>query len=433
MSKTVWPVWEINSQTDDDLVSIRDRAAMHLRENILPFWTRNTWDEVHGGFITHLDRQGNRSGISDKYLVMQARMIWALAAAHRQGISDRGYRQLAGKGVEFLLERMWDGRYGGFFWAVDVNGNPLNPNKWIYGHAFAIYGLSEYALVTGDAQALEWAERIFDLLEDRAGDGAEGFFERFNRRWHLPWRRVLQGRARFKTLDSHMHVMEAFTTLYLASGKERHRVALQNVMELLIDRAIHSVHGCGVDNPFNRNWERSYIVNERQWATSYGHNAELAWLLLETSKVLKESCDARLEVAKRLVDHMLAYGFDSQRGGVTMFGPFSGPVTKAGHLPERRLQKNWWEQAETLVALAELYRRTRSVSYRDALVRQFEWIWNFQIDHQGGDWHRTLSWDGSRVLPGAKGDEWKCAYHNGRAMMRVEQALCGNVTKNETR
>ncbi len=414
-----------HSHGNDDLVLIRDRVASDLRENVLPFWTRNTWDEVHGGFITHLDREGNRSGVTDKYLVMQARMIWVLAAAHRHGIADRGYLALAGAGMEWFVEHMWDARHGGFWWSVRADGRPLSKRKWIYGQAFAIYALSEYALASGDAQALAWAERVFDLLQEKAGDGELGYVERFGRRWRPEWRPHLHRPRRAKTLDSHMHLMEAVTALWQASGKDRHRSSLQALMELLIQRAIHPEHGCGMDNFFDRSWRRQFIHPERRIATSYGHNAELAWLLLEASKALGEPSNARLEVATRLVDHMLAYGFDPERGGVAMYGPHTGPVTAAQHLPERRLVKNWWEQAETLVALVELYRHTGSASYRAALRRQFEWIWSYQIDHEGGDWHRVLNWDGSAVLPGAKGDEWKCAYHNARALMRVERALSG--------
>ena len=404
---------------DPELDSIRVRAARDLRENVLPFWTRHTWDRDSGGFITHLDHRGRPTGVRDKYLVMQARMIWSLSAAHRHGIDDRGYLALAADGVEFLLSRMWDPRHAGFFWSVRADGRPLKTWKWLYGHAFAIYALAEYHLASGDAQGLERAARVFDLLQEKALDGALGYRERFDRRWRPRWRK----RHSHKTLDAHMHLLEALLPLSRASGRQDHRRALREVMTIVLERTIHPEHGCGID-PFDRYWRLQTSQYDLALTTSYGHNAELAWLLLDAGAELGELRET-LPVARRLVDHLLAYGFDAERGGVALYGPHCGAVTQARGLSGLRLTKSWWEQAETLAALVSLWGQTREEPYRTALVRHFDWVWSRQIDHEAGDWHRRLSWEGERLPPSDKGDEWKCAYHNARALMRTERDLSG--------
>src|SRR5258708_4583618 len=58
--------------TRDDVTrlgGILGRAQTNLADDLLPFWTRHTWDADGGGFITHLDREGRRLGPTDKCLV----------------------------------------------------------------------------------------------------------------------------------------------------------------------------------------------------------------------------------------------------------------------------------------------------------------------------------------------------------------------------
>ncbi len=76
-----------------------------------------------------------------------------------------------------------------------------------------------------------------------------------------------------------------------------------------------------------------------------------------------------------------------------------------------------------LVALIEAYCWTRDEKYLSAFEKQFDWIWTHQIDHKNGDWFGMVTWDKGNIKMSEKGNQWKCAYHNGRALMRVEQAL----------
>jgi mannose/cellobiose epimerase-like protein (N-acyl-D-glucosamine 2-epimerase family) len=134
------------------LDAIRRRAEAALADNIIPFWASHAVDDRHGGFVTHLDRAGQWLGTTDKYLVPQTRLVWTFAAAHRHGLVNKGYLDLAAAGVNFLVDRMWDAKVGGFHWAVQRDGRPLICDKRTYGQAFAIFALSEYAL----AAESEW-------------------------------------------------------------------------------------------------------------------------------------------------------------------------------------------------------------------------------------------------------------------------------------
>jgi mannobiose 2-epimerase len=156
--------------------------------------------------------------------------------------------------------------------------------------------------------------------------------------------------------------------------------------------------------------------------TSYGHNAELAWLLLDAADALGVGAPAVQATALGLIEHALVWGTDRRRGGVAALGPPAGPVAGAVYLGPRRLRKRWWDQMEMLVALLEAYRRTGAPRYLDALVCQWRWCWTRQRDHVGGDWYRTTSRRG-RPLDLVKGDDVKCPYHTARALMRLVTGL----------
>ena len=415
------------------LSSVLFKAERDLGENVLPFWTRHTWDENCGGFITHLDRVGKRTGVTDKYLVMQARMIWSLSYAHKFGLRDKGYLELAGKGVNFLVEKMWDSKHGGFFWAVKRHGTPKDSRKRMIGHAFALYALAEYASATKDRSAVEIAEEVFNLIHRKAAEEEFGFLEEFTRDWNLytgsrlhPRRWLDKEAGTYKSLNTHMHLMEAFTVLTQTMHKPGYEVALRKIVDLLLTKAIHPGYGYAIER-FYRDW--TPLPSRR---ISYGHNVELAWLLLYAEQTLRASVWPRSRQVLGLIDYALTYGFDAQRGGLASYGPPAGKITEI--LDDTfQTRKVWWVQAEMLVALLEAFQLTWNRMYLDAFEKQFDWIWRFQIDHEGGDWYAETEWDTGRPLIFEKGNQWKTLYHNSRALMRVSQVIRGwNLTNHTT-
>ncbi|NCB08832.1 MAG: N-acylglucosamine 2-epimerase, partial [Bacteroidia bacterium] len=196
-----------------ELQKYRDEAYHHLTKELLPFWTTRMKDETNGGFITHFDVNGNDTGENEKSLIAQARCLYTLSSAHRAGYGNGQLAELAKHGADFMIDKMWDKNYGGFFWMMDRKGNIKIDKKIVYGLSFAIYSLSEYTLATGDRRGIEFAEKTFDLIQKYAADTYYGgYFEMFSRDWKLAGPGP-QGGDR-KTLDVHMHLMEAFTSLY---------------------------------------------------------------------------------------------------------------------------------------------------------------------------------------------------------------------------
>ncbi len=159
-----------------------------LYENMLPFWYPQSIERQHGGYRLNHDIQGVYQGDAPKYLVTQARMLWFFSRLYRSGLGDTRHLEAARHGYEFMRDALWDGEYGGFHWAVDAKGKQATmADRHLYGQAFGLYALSEYALASADPEAKQLAETHFALLEERAHDKQHGgYIEYFRRMLELP-------------------------------------------------------------------------------------------------------------------------------------------------------------------------------------------------------------------------------------------------------
>jgi mannobiose 2-epimerase len=400
------------------LQDIRDKALANLRNNVLPFWTRATWDSEYGGFLTRFDRRGNPLEATEKLFIKQVRMLWSLAAAHAAGITDRGYLELAHKTFDYITRTMWDPREGGFYFSVTRDGRPLSRRKNTDVHGYGMIGIGEYFAVSRRPEALEWGERIFSVLMDRARDREYGFREEFGEGgWPVlnSEQMNLGDRQDIKTIDMHTNILEGLLYLGRASRDPRHLRELEAVFRLILSRGLHPEHRCGI-TAFDLDWNPVPDADGR-WTTSYGLNAEMAWLLMEAAGLLGQAPDTWRPAVLGLVDHALEWGFDHERGGLAAFGPVRGHVLRAGELPARRLFKSWWAQAEMLNALGHAYELSGQRPYLEAFLLLFDWIWRHQIDHECGDWYPEVAWDTGRPLTLEKGPEWKTAFHASRALL----------------
>ena len=403
---------------------ILERAESNLEDSVMPFWANNTWDEEYGGFLTRLDRKGRRIDATEKVLMMQARMISSLSSAHRYGIDDRGYLELASKGYEFLVNKMWDKDQGGFYYSVTRDGRPKTTRKNTDFHAYVITGLTEYYLASGQKDALGWAERVFDLLMAKASDRDLGFIEDFDGdEWSVlnADQMNLGGQQKIKTVDMHTNIMECMVYLSRITHDPRHINLLRNVVNLIKEKGIHPEYGCSI-TAFDYDWNPVTDAHGRM-TTSYGLNAEMAWLMLAAADVLQEPREKYRSTILGLIDHALDYGFDHVRGGLAAYGPMTGNVAGAFELKPSRLLRSWWAQAEMLNALIDAYQWTEDPKYLTAFVELFDWVWTYQIDHEYGDWYQDVYWESGEPVTTDKGWEFKTSFHVGRALIRISTAL----------
>lgn len=415
--------------TKKELAIIRLEAETHLTKELLPFWTTRMIDEINGGFITHFDKDGHDTGEDEKSLIAQTRSVYTLASAHRAGYGEGKYAEMAKHGMDFLLGRMWDKKYGGFFWTVDRSGQVEIDQKILYGHSFALYSLSEYTLATGDPRGREFAEKTFDLVQKYCTDSMYGgYWEMFHRDWTLCGPGS-QGGDR-KTLDVHMHLMEAFTTLFECTGEDVHRRKLLESIDILLYRINHPEYKTGIPQFYGDwsvapqikfdiiwGWDRFSEDGQKGNATdntSAGHNAEFAWLLLRALSILKMNPEKYMDVIRTIFDHTMDNGIDKEFGGVYVEGPHSGGVYDH--------EKEFWQQAEVMIGMLDAYLLFREEKYWRAFINVHRFVFDKMINKSAGEWYPLLTRQGEPIWTHMS-HSWKVNYHTVRAMIQCIERL----------
>jgi mannobiose 2-epimerase len=392
----------------------------HLEQDVIPFWLERAVDPVFGGFRTNFNPDGVSMPCPEKYLNTQCRFVWWFSTLCRRYPAEPLYGQIARDGVDFLLHHFWDNSNGGWYWKTHANGAPIDTAKIVYGQSFAIYALSQYAACLGDSRGLDYAQRTFDLLQKYASDTLHGgYFENLNTAWE-PFAGGLGGADR-KGLDTHMHLMEAYTVLYQASAAEVHRRKLLQLVELIKTRMVNTVYSCG-RNQLDAAWNPlPAIAIMRTWnaerngagtaqaldTTSYGHNVELSWLLHRALDVAEVDPAPYLSLTRALIDHAVRDGVDWEYGGIFRDGLPEGPAVV--------VEKEFWQHAEALVGFIDAYQRFTDVRYLEAA----ECLWRFIRDYMAapaGEWRTLMSRDGQTTIDADLGNPWKAAYHTGRAL-----------------
>ena len=419
----------------NDVLEYRDKTESYLSNSLLPFWLERILDRMNGGFITHFDEFGKDTGEDNKSLISQTRSIYTMASAHRAGYGDGKCALLAKSGVEFLINKMWDKEYGGFYWMVDRSGNVLKNDKVLYGHSFAIYCLSEYANMSHDPIGFEYAEKTFDLVQSQCYEPQfGGYLEMFDRSWKLAGPGSAGGDR--KTLDVHMHLMEAYTCLYECSKKDIYKQKLIEVIELLINKILHPEYKTGIPQ-FSPDWEQApqikfdiiwgwdrYTEGEQKANpsdnTCYGHNAEFAWLLIHALKMLNFDISDYYDLLIRIFDHTVDNGIDTNYGGVFVEGPHMGGVYDK--------EKEFWQQAEVLIGMLDAYLLTENPKYWDAYKNVFNFTFNKVINHKVGEWWPLLSREGEPIWR-HMGHAWKTNYHTIRSMIQSIERLNRIIVK----
>ena len=313
----------------------------HLENGIMKFWLEHGIDHAHGGYLTGFDEGGRPSEGADKYVVTQTRMIWGFSRFASAFPASARLREAAKQGVDFFLKSFWDAAHGGVCWSVARDGRVIDAAKLVYGQSFAVYALSEYGSATGDPRGLQYSEAVFDLLQKYSADTYNGgYFENLESDW-----RIAEGGAAAgdrKSLDIHMHLMEAFTGLYQASRKPIHARKLEEVIAIILDRMISKQSGCGL-NQFDVRFNPRPAINiKRTWnaerkagevvaapadTTSYGHNIELLWLLNRAGEAL-----GRTRSGGRIANPWSAFSTRSNISGMTAT---PRPFSACGRSPRR--------------------------------------------------------------------------------------------------
>ena len=385
---------------------LRNEMRSELENNILPFWMNKMEDNEQGGFYGEITGNDELRPEASKGAILNARILWTFSAAYRL-LKKPEYLKTATRAKRYLIDRFYDPEYGGIYWELDYKGNPLDTKKQIYAIGFAIYGLSEYARATGDAEALEYAQRLFEVIEQHSFDPVQnGYLEALTRDWQPieDMRLSDKDENEKKTMNTHLHILEPYTNLYRVWKDERLERQLRNLIDVFITRILDPQTG-HLNLFFEEDWTNKYRIY------SYGHDIEASWLIHEAALVLGDET-----VLKRIEPLIVRIAQAADEG----LKP-DGSMIYENFLDKQKIDRelHWWVQAENVVGHINLYQHFGDESALDIAARCWEFIKAKLIDHEHGEWHWSILPDGTVNRKDDKAGFWKCPYHNGRMCMEV--------------
>ncbi len=364
------------------------------------------------GFHQDFDRAWRSLPGRAPTVVFQARMTWLAASlAEEPDLADQ-FRPLALHGHQFLRDHFVAPSSGAMRWSTSDD-----VERHAYGQAFAIYALAAVARSLAMEEALELAKSAFSYVERCHWDREHGGYFEVTDAAGSP---RLEGRGKdaigtpygLKSQNTHLHLLEAYAELARVLPDDLVLERLQFLVELFLG-ALYVEPG----------WLHVYA--ERDWRpvpgdVSHGHDVEAAHLVLDASRVLGRR-DADVEpFVRSVLNYALATGWHEAGGFYYTGRPGGGVVDDT---------KVWWAQAEGLLGLATGYRLTGEARYGEAMLDQWRWIRDHQIDDVHGGWHEAVAPDGSVIGHDHKGHAWKAAYHDGRALLFTSRLLQSEVSE----
>ena len=385
-----------------------NELKQELTADILPFWSNKMQDWEFGGFYGRIDGDGVIHKEAHKGAVLNARILWTFSSAWRI-FKNPDYLKVAERAYRYLLDYFIDKEHGGVYWELDHLGKPAITKKQTYAQAFALYGLSEFYRATVQPEALEEAIKLFHLLEKHGRDKKRGgYFEVFSIDWqpideaHLNEKETIEK----KTMDTHLHILEAYTELMRVWKNSKLEQAQRNLIHLfthkIMDKKTHHLHLC-----FDDKWDC------KSRSISYGHDIEASWLLVEAAEVLDD---------KLLIEKIKAISLEIIKAALEGLQP-DGSLIDEVNDGVADTNRHWWVEAETVCASMHAWYQSRDRAFLDIAVNCWKYIRKYIIDKENGEWIWCVSREGAPNRKGDKAGFWKCPYHNGRMCMEVMEIL----------
>ena len=378
-----------------------------LQKNILRFWLDKMVDQEHGGFYGRIDGHEHLHADAEKGAILNARILWAFSAAYRV-LGDKTYLEAASRAKHYIIDYFIDPEYGGVYWSLDCNGKPLDTKKQFYAIGFAIYGMSEYARATGDAEALKVAIDLYRCIEEHALDHEyNGYIEAMTRDWQpIADMRLSELDANYpKSQNTHLHIIEPYTNLYRVWKSDELKASLHNLIDIFTDRILNpETHH--LDLFFDMDWKRGAGALE-----SYGHDIECSWLIHEAALVLGDA-----EVLKKVEPIVEMVAKASEKGLNA-----DGSMVHEANLDTGYVDSDlhWWVQAEAVVGFFNIYQYFGDESALQKAQHCWTYIKENLIDNENGEWHWSRRKDGTLNLDDDKAGFWKCPYHHSRMCLEI--------------
>lgn len=393
--------------TNEKIKQIREFSENDLLKNILPYWIKNVPDDKNGGFYGRITNDQVIDSKAEKGAILNARILYTFSAGFRL-YGKKLYKAMADRAFDYIIQSFIDPEFGGVYWSLDYLGHPSDTKKQFYALAFAVYAFAEYFKIRPDQRVLQAAMDLCKVIEEKAFDtGNNGYIEALSRDWKpmADMRLSAKDMNVAKSMNTHLHIIEAYANLYSVHKDKNLRDKLINLYDIFRHHIV---------NPetnhlilfFDMEWKRMSDI------ISFGHDIETSWLLVEAAEVSGDQ--ARIRDAEGLAVRMadaVCEGLDKEGGLQYEYKPGHGFIS----------DREWWPQAEAVVGFLNAYQLSGNEKFLDHALKSCDIIKNYIIDRVNGEWFFRVDEKGKPVWKEDKVGFWKCPYHNSRMAFEVKE------------
>ena len=383
---------------EERLNSIANRNNL-MAEKAMEFWIEKGPDKMNGGFYSIINEDGTPQQ-DTKFIIQQIRYLWTCSMWYSKRDSSEKVEKICHDLYDFIISSFRNPQTGDFYFSVNSNGTFIeNTDRLSYADAFIIYGLSEYADVFNNQESLQFALDVFQQINARAYDYAnKGYDQTRDDRIFTPLGE--------KDTNTHLHILEAFARLYQVSQKEEVGAKLNELIDVFINKIIQ-----------NENYCSQYFLND--WTpypndnnSSYGHDLEAVWLLIEAAKTLNRNEESAFE--KKVIDM-------GKRSALEGYDKLFGVYNNLGTITDKVVDgtKIWWVQFEAMEGLWNLYSHTRDTQYLSNIESILDWLENEQLNERTNEWYQKVDYYGNLGSNRNMADEWKTNYHALRGLVNT--------------
>lgn len=358
----------------------------------LPFLADRGWDGARGGLAERLRENGSPDDTGFRRSMPHARQLYVFSCWAGR-LNDPEFAAHADRIFTYMTEVFWDSRHEGWFDKVSLDGAMLEPEKDLYAHAFALFGLGAYRHALARANATPWLDGTLRVISERFRRADGSFSDRMSR----DFKDIASDR---RSQNPHMHLLEAALSIIGTSEEPVGRALAETVLELFENRFLDSERMRvleHLDGRFDPHPEIGHRIEP-------GHHFEWAWLLDQAARTL--GVDRYREMGSGLLRAGIEIGWDRKAGGVF-------DEVDHGNGGILRPTKRIWPVTELIKALAVLPEACVEPSLEQAIDVLLEhylgpdgrWIERFNADWSPAD----------RTMPSST------AYHVSVALRELER------------
>ena len=370
-----------------------------LTENVIPFWEKNSLDEVDGGYFTCLLRDGTVFD-TDKFIWLQAREVWMFSKMYNEWEPKDSWLNIALHGAEFL-EKYGRNEEGDWYFSLRKDGKPLVSAYNIFSDCFAVMAFAQLAKASGEDRYAQIAIQSFERILQRQSN-PKGKFSKA-----IPENRALKNFALPMILCNLALELESLSDIF--------------DIESLIDTCVNEV----MVEFYNREYDITLenVKPDGSFSDTFegrcvnpGHVIESMWFIMDIAERRQDKPLMKLAVNRTI--RTLSYGWDETYGGILYF-------MDVKNYPPQQLewdQKLWWVHVETLIALLKGYQHTGDSRCLAWFNKVHEYTWSHFPDAEFGEWFGYLNRQGEVLLP-LKGGKWKGCFHVPRGLFQCSKIL----------